>query len=431
MSDNKKSYEDDLLNDISKSIAKQVNDEMNDDALFQSDDNDWDDDPLAPDEELEQVVKKKKLPLWGKVCISILSVMLVVTAVGGGYIWYLLNQTNFRSIDANNVDYQNEAFDKDDEGKDYQEANPDDIKWGNTGNIKKVNGVVNILLAAQEQTDGSLRGRTDVLMIATINTIQKSIKLTSIMRDTYVQIPGYKDNRINSAYRTGDIPLLEKTIETNFNIDLDGYILVDFDSFEKVIDELGGVEITLTKEEAAYLNRTNYISDKSNRHVKEGKQILNGNQAVGYCRVRKVRSASNDTSDFGRITRHKAVLTALFDKYKSQSVTDILGMADDILELVTTDITPTQIMSYTSTVLSMGVSKIETFSVPIKNAYAGRKIRGMAVLVPDLVTNNQALHEFIFGEEDSKSSSSSSSNSKTRSTYSPIPSPTRTPAYSR
>ena len=107
------------------------------------------------------------------------------------------------------------------------------------------------------------------------------------MRDTLVQIPGYRENKLNSAYEKGDVDLLYKTIALNFNIRLDGCILVNFENFEKIIDFMGGLEITLTSSEARYLRNTNYISNPKYRTVVEGTQLMNGNQVLGYSRIRK------------------------------------------------------------------------------------------------------------------------------------------------
>ena len=115
------------------------------------------------------------------------------------------------------------------------------------------------------------------------NTYDNTIKLTSILRDTLVDLPGYSQNKINAAYAKGGADYLIEVIEKNFKIQIDGYASVDFDSFEDIVDSLGGVEIELSQKEADYLNTTNYISDPANRNVVAGLQVLNGNQVVGYC----------------------------------------------------------------------------------------------------------------------------------------------------
>lgn len=135
--------------------------------------------------------------------------------------------------------------------------------------------VINILLCGEESIGGG-RGRTDSIMIATINQKDNQLKLTSIMRDSYVQIPGFSDNKINAAYHNGGMKTLIKTIKKNFGIAVDGYVLVNFDSFQKIVDAVGGIDITLDEQEVKYLNSTNYISDTSNHTLTVGKNHMNG-----------------------------------------------------------------------------------------------------------------------------------------------------------
>ena len=133
--------------------------------------------------------------------------------------------------------------------------------------------VSSFLIFGIEEIEGARN--TDSMMIASINTKDHSIKLTSLMRDTYVDIPGYKSTKLNAAYAKGGAGLLIDTIEQNYQINLEGYASVNFESFEKIIDALGGVVIELGEEEAAYLNKTNYISNKEYRNVVPGVNLLN------------------------------------------------------------------------------------------------------------------------------------------------------------
>ncbi|BBF42548.1 hypothetical protein lbkm_1231 [Lachnospiraceae bacterium KM106-2] len=340
---------------------------------------------------------RKRLPIWGKILIGVGVLLLVLLLFAGGYSIYLLNSVNRKE---DNLGAQEEKFDQDEESKNLEEVDPNDITWDHDlTKIKSVEGVYNILLIGEQREEGEKRGRTDTMMIATINTKENALKLTSLMRDTYVQIPGYKDNRLNTAFRTGGIDLLYETIELNYKLKLDGYIKVDYDAFENIIDLLGGVKITLTKQEADYLNTTNYISKKQYRNVKAGTQILNGNQALGYSRVRKVPTSENLRYDFGRTARQRNVLNAIFDAYKSKSLTDILGLADDMLGLMTTDISNLELLGYAKTAMSLGVADINTITIPIADSYSQKSIRGMAVLVIDFAKNREALHDFIYGEE--------------------------------
>ena len=384
--------EDDLLNDITSSLANQINQEI--EATISISD---EEDDESPDDYVE-TKKKGRFPRWLKILTVVFSVVMIVS-IGGMYaVSNYLDRINF--TDWSNTEKLTEEFDQDDiDGLDI--VDPDSINLNSGGSLRTDQDVINILLVGEEAiNDGSSRGRTDSMMIATINIKQKALKLTSIMRDLYVAIPGYSDNKLNAAYHNGGMPLLKQTIEENFDIELDGSVLVDFAGFEEIIDRLGGVDITLSANEAAYLNRTNYISNPIYRNVRAGTQTLNGNQALGYSRIRYVKTES-ERDDFGRTSRQRTVLNAIFEKYKSKSLPELVTILYDILPLVTTDISKSTIMDYLATVVTLGATELETLRIPVDNAYSGSSVRGMSVLLPDTLQDNiDALHTFIFGTEE-------------------------------
>ncbi|MCR5584485.1 MAG: LCP family protein [Lachnospiraceae bacterium] len=181
--------------------------------------------------------------------------------------------------------------------------------------------VINVLLIGAENLKNQEFGRSDSMMIASVNVSEGTFKIISLMRDMFVRIPEIEDEvtygKLNASYAHGGPELLMDTVALNFGIQCDSYVVVDFDAFEKIIDLMGGVEISLTSAEAKYLNTTNYISKKEYRNVVSGKQILNGNQALGYCRVRKVAASNGMQSDNGRVYRQGLVVNSLFNKMQS------------------------------------------------------------------------------------------------------------------
>lgn len=268
------------------------------------------------------------------------------------------------------------------------------------GEVRQEDEVINILLLGEEAIgSGSARGRTDLIMIATMNTKEKSFKLTSLMRDLLVEIPDHADNKLNAAYQIGGIPLLYETIEHNFDLKMNGYCLVGFEDFEAIVDLLGGIDITLTSKEADYLRRTNYISNPNYRTVNAGVNHMNGNQVVGYCRVRYV-STGTEANDFGRTQRHRIVLNTIFEKVKSLSYLGMIRLVNDCLPLITTDMKSDQITEYVEQALQIGLTKVENYRVPVEGTYTEGYVRKMAVLIPNLPENIKYLHEFIFGKED-------------------------------
>lgn len=260
--------------------------------------------------------------------------------------------------------------------------------------------IVNILLLGEEKIGSEhSRGRTDLIMIATLDTKQRTVKLTSIMRDILVAIPGHSDNRINSVYGTGGIDLLREVIELNFEIVPDGYMLVDFNSFEKIVDNLDGVTIELSAEEAEYLNTTNYISNPAYRNVVAGINRMNGNQALGYCRIRHVATMDNAYADFGRTSRQRVVLNAIFDKMKTKNLFQLAIAADACLPLVETDLSASQISDYMEMAVESKISSFVQMRIPINGSFADATYNGISDLIQiNYPENIKALHEFIFGD---------------------------------
>ncbi len=273
--------------------------------------------------------------------------------------------------------------------------------------------IVNILLVGadknlDEQNAGGAARRSDSMMIATLDMKHKKLKVTSLMRDMYVEIPGHGSRKLNAAYSLGGIKLLYETIAKNFGIKMKGYAEVNFDAFVEVINAVGGVEATLTESEAVNLNDTNYIKRKKFRNVKVGKQVLNGYQALGYCRIRHgkwknghypaVLTASGKGDDYGRAERQRLVIQALLKKVKSMSVNKWLELVDIILPNVKTDLDKDEIYSYLMAIVKMGTTELKQYSLPIQNGYTSQKINGEDCLVPDLEKNKKALKKYIFEE---------------------------------
>lgn len=341
------------------------------------------------------------MPGWAKVLCAVGAVLLLLAVAGLMYYNYLLGLVDMKKEDDYAVEETTDTLQEPDPLADFD---PSSVVWDQNTVYRQEDGVLNFLLIGEENMDDNARGRADAIMIATINQKEKAIRLTSIMRDSYVQIPDYqgktyRDNKINVSYTFGGMTLAMKTIEENFNIQLDGYAKVDYSRFEQLIDALGGVEITLGEEEADYLNRTNYISKKKYRNVKAGTQTLNGNQALGYSRIRKVKTPEGVGDDWGRTLRQRNVLNAVFEKYKSKSLVELVMMLPKMMELVSTDLDKNQITSLLAIVVSCKPDKLETKSIPVNGGFERQIIpNGIGdSLVLDMNQNIEELHRFIFG----------------------------------
>jgi len=385
--DEDKLKEEDWLKEISRSIGEQIEAEEEKDRIANGEEIESIEEPV----EMETGEKKK----WStkKKLILACGIFGFLVFIGAGVLLgvnYLLDKVN--------IEKESEVVFKPSDLSDEEKKNlpSPTVK---TYDEKVEKQVINILLIGVEAMKDNI-GRSDSMMIATINQADKSLKLTSIMRDSYVKIPGYKDNKLNAAYNNGGGVLLSQTIEQNFDVKLDGYVKVDYEAFEDVIDKLGGVSLDISESEASYLNTTNYISNPANRNLRVGVQMLNGNQALGYCRVRYRKTPEGEHDDFGRTLRQRKVLGAIFEKYKSTNIVNAISIATDMLEYVKTNLSKREMLSYLATAVGLGTTELQTLRIPVDNGYYGSKeycgSLKSSVLVIDFEKNNKILKDFIY-----------------------------------
>ena len=253
--------------------------------------------------------------------------------------------------------------------------------------------VTNILLIGQDRRAGQKKnGRSDAMILCTVNRRTKTVTLTSFMRDLYVKIPGKNSNRINAAYAIGGIKLLDQCLEENFGVQVDGNVVVDFQAFMKAVDLVGGVDVELTGKEAAYLNSATYRDQaRWESDLLEGINHLNGNSALAYARIRKISG-----NDFGRTKRQRKVLEALLEKVSNLTLPEIHRLLKTLLGEVSTDMTNTKILGYAMEFLSeIKNYQIKTQQIPEEGTYRNVTIDGMQVLLPDLEKNRDILSEII------------------------------------
>jgi len=341
---------------------------------------------------------KKKLPIGVKIIIGIL-IAVFVSGIGVyAFVQSQLSKIN-KAEATEAIDPSEEYFDEDEstEESGLAELDPAEIQWAINSEVMADKDVVNILLIGQDRREGESRARSDSMILATINKKKSTIQLTSFMRDLYVQIPGYSDNRINAAYAFGGMELLNATIETNFGISIDGNIEVDFAGFKTCIDKISGIDLELTQEEADYLNEKGNWDDNNASagtwNLTAGMNHLNGEQALAYSRIRYIGN-----SDYERTERQRKVLMTAFSKMKDEDLSTILSLIDEAFPLLTTDITHGELLGYAVNVVSMGVEEIESYRIPVDGTYQAAVIRKMQVLVPDLEANRQFLKETLYLE---------------------------------
>lgn len=355
------------------------------------------------------IMKKKKSGSRAakRATLTVLCVMLglvLVVMLGGTvYVEYLLNQMNY----VNNSETQpylsqeeadllaKQETEKEDPDFTGPEMSDDDVQFADTDDIQIGGGkdIVNILLIGQDSRTATGQGRSDSIMLCTFNKAKKTITVTSFMRDMYVQIPGYKNNRINVAYMYGGMELLNDTLEKNFGLHIDGNVEINFKHFAKLIDLVGGIEVELSGAEANYIN-----SEYTKGRVSAGKNLLNGNQALWYARTRKV-SSEGQAGDFGRTNRQRIVMEILINKYKDSSLTELVGMLDDILPMITTDLSKSEITGYVMEFFPMLADvKIVNQRIPVEGSYDMVKIDNMSVLRVNFNKNIDVLMESLTDE---------------------------------
>ncbi len=273
--------------------------------------------------------------------------------------------------------------------------NPTDVIWDPAPTETYFDGeeYVNIMLVGQDRRWNETVSRSDAMVLLTFNKNTGVIYMTSFLRDTYVQIPGYPDNRINAAYALGGMELAEQTVELNFCVPIDGTVSVDFFRFPEIVDMLGGLEITLTQEEADYLNRRGNWGlgpDVCDWTLTAGVNLMTGEQCLAYSRVRDLGS------DVARVNRQHNVLMAMISEVKDLSLTEAVSLLNQFLPMVSTNMTNQEILTHAFSLFPMlANSDIRTQRVPRWGDYENVRINGMAVLLPDLESIRKQLIETL------------------------------------
>lgn len=254
--------------------------------------------------------------------------------------------------------------------------------------ITNEENTVNFLLVGQDRREGMPRMHSDAMILVTINKSTKTLTMTSFLRDTWVYIPGYYNERLNVPYMLEGFDLLNETLEYTFGVSAEHNIEVDFSGFQATIELVGGVDIDLTSAEANHLNGQNYSWG-----LKEGLNHLDGEQALAYSRIRYI------DNDFGRTNRQRTVLTALIDKAKTLTISQLLDLAYGLIPMVSTDMTDGEIISCIMELAPLLPElKIVSQRIPADGAYTFASINEKSVIYlnsSNLEKNLQILKDTI------------------------------------
>ncbi len=250
--------------------------------------------------------------------------------------------------------------------------------------------ILNILVLGTDSRDVTKsRGRSDSIIILSYNRKTDEIKMVSILRDSLVPIEGHNWNRINAAYSFDGVGLAVNTVNQLFNLDIQHFVVIDFNGARHFVDKVGGVDINLTQKEANFYNRNNQLGDME---IPVGRFHMNGEQALAYMRTRYV------DSDFKRTERQRKVITTLANKILNEkSITEIYGLTEYAFTLVKTNISMTDFLSIVSAIASDKDSlSIESQHVPYSDAFSYKSYNGMSIISFDIGAAATRVNKFLY-----------------------------------
>ena len=249
---------------------------------------------------------------------------------------------------------------------------------------EELSGYRNIVLFGIDDADGYI-GRSDCIIIFSINQQTKKVKMTSIYRDTYVEVPGHGYTKINHAFAYGKAPLAMSTINRNLDLNITEYVTINFQVVKDLVDEIGGVTIKVTSKEATQIPGI----------TSAGTYTLTGEQALAYGRIRKI------DSDEKRTERMRTVIEKAFSKVKSMSPLEMNKLADQILPELHTNITKSEITDTIKDIKSYSIGESMGWPYEVEGKMIDKIWYGIPKTLQESV---QTLHKDLFDETDYKTS---------------------------
>ncbi|MFR2664293.1 MAG: LCP family protein [Clostridium sp.] len=260
--------------------------------------------------------------------------------------------------------------------------------------FQEVKGITNVLLIGVDARDLDEPCRSDSMIIATIDNNNKKVKLTSLFRDTLVDIPGHGEAKLNSAYMLGGPELLLETVKETYNISIDKYIIINFWGFEAIVDYIGGIEVDVKDYQLEELNK--YIGESTGGNdcpVEEaGVQTLNGKQALSYARIRY-----NVGDEYERTDRQREVIFKVIEKLQNTKPSKYLGVMNTMLEYIKTNIDPLEALNMAYTIYKFPSLDVEQLQIPLVALSETRNYKELgSVFLMDRLQNASILYNFIY-----------------------------------
>lgn len=264
----------------------------------------------------------------------------------------------------------------------------------NDSEFKEVEGITNVLLIGVDARDLDEPCRSDSMIIATLDNNNKKVKLTSLFRDTLVDIPGHGEAKLNSAYMLGGPELLMKTVKETYNVNIDKYIIINFWGFETIVDYIGGIEVDVKDYQLEELNK--YIGESTGGNdcpvEKAGIQTLNGKQALSYARIRY-----NVGDEYERTDRQREVIFKVIEKLQNTKPSKYLGIMNTMLEYIKTNIDPLEALNMAYTIYKLPSLDVEQLQIPLVALSETRNYKELgSVFLMDRLQNASILYNFIY-----------------------------------
>lgn len=324
---------------------------------------------------------KKSLSKGKKIALIIGLILIFAVASGSFYTYLQLNKVKSTKISKSDYDLgiTPEAKEK--------------IKQEDTDN-----SIVNIALFGLDRRTKNEPSRSDSTIIVSIDKKHNKIKLSSLMRDSYVNVSGHGMTKLTHAYAYAGPQLAINTINSNFDMDIKDYVAVDFFQLEKIIDAVGGVDINVSADEVPLINQTaqevvNIEKTQYQPITKPGLQRLNGTQAVAYSRTRHLEGG-----DFKRTERQRIVLTALLTKIQQSGASNYPKLVSSLLPYVETSMSKIDILKLGTSIFTNNINILEQERFPIDGYCNAKTISGIWYLWLDIPATKDQLHKYIYDD---------------------------------
>lgn len=295
------------------------------------------------------------LKVLGVLLIIILILLGLALGIGYAFISDKLSNVNYVDIDEANIELNSGV---EQELKDYR----------------------NIAIFGLDSRDNSFsNSRSDCIIIVSINKKTNDVKLTSVYRDTYVDIEGHGLDKITHAYAYGGPELAINTLNKNLDLNITEFVTVNFDTVETIVDSIGGITLTITDSEASQIGFSS-----------GGTYTLDGKEALAYSRIRKI------DSDYQRTERMRTVLEAVFNKVKNQELSEISNFVDIVLPHISTNMSTNSIISLVPSAVFYKITDSTGWPYDV-SGYSSDAWYGVPVT---LESNVKEFHQNIFGISD-------------------------------